>query len=48
MTTTKETKAREAKLKKLAKTLKLVDTSKVVLPEGKTDKVEGKRMSVSF
>ncbi len=36
MTTTKETKARVARVKKLAKTLKRVDTSKVVLPEEKT------------
>lgn len=34
MTTTKETKLREVRVKELAKTLKLLDTSKVVLPEG--------------
>jgi uncharacterized protein YggU (UPF0235/DUF167 family) len=51
MTTTKETKIREARIKVLAKTLKLADTSKVVLPEGTTNKaaqVKGKRMSISF
>jgi hypothetical protein len=38
MTTTKETKIRESRVKELAKTLKLHDTSKVVLPEGTTKK----------
>jgi hypothetical protein len=47
MTTIKEAKAREARVKELVKKIKPVDTSKVVLPERKTDKAEKRKgMSV--
>jgi hypothetical protein len=49
MTTIKEAKAREARVKAMVKNIKPVDTSKVVLPEGKTKEVENRKgMSVSF
>jgi len=48
MMTLKEVKAAEARVKALVKNIKLVDTSKVQLPEGKNEKQnKPKRHTVS-